>query len=424
MRILSNGFPTNLPNSETVSQGGPANFARLFVGYLMEANPNHEWIGVILEGSSSKTTRLEKVFTSKQRSYFRLRMPKSSLRSIVHAKHTHRSPEEITEKAITRLATFMKNRKPDVVFLNGFGLLNWMLLKAAERANIPVVIQHAGIWTKELDIHKQFNSPAGRRLMKAMERDATRISAMEVFLNTWSRDYYKQNVAAGADERTTIIPLPFNFELFTHLYASEATNFDLDPAKQHIGVIARWDDIKNHRGVLAMARETSRRKLPWQFHSVVHIPNHKNYASKKRAYEKHVDVMAPMDRAGIAAFCRSVDLLLLPSLFDVSPTVVLEAVASGTPIVISPNIGYVHNFAALEASDWVIDPAKASQAVKALERVMGKPLPRKLTNYIKAAHDHRRVFEQYLAVFEQVSAAQKGFRVSPLAPLSFDIATR
>jgi glycosyltransferase involved in cell wall biosynthesis len=403
MRILSNAFPTNMPDSEKVSQGGPANFARLFVHYLFSTEPHHEWVGVMLESVSEEQVSMRKVFSSGKNRYHQICVPREQLKNVVRAKKASDTAEAILKQPISRLVAFMKKQRPDVVFLNGFGLLNWMLLKAAEELHIPVVVQHAGIWTKELDIHKKLYTVHGLRLMKNMELDSTRLTAMEVFLNTWSREYYQKNIAKGAGRKNTIIPLPFDFSSFNQLGVAAETNaFAFDPAYRHVGVIARWDEIKNHPAVLALAKKAKKKRLPVQFHAVVDIPDIKKYRSETAEYGKYVHVIPPLDRPGIAAFCRSVDLLLLPSLFDVSPTVVLEAVASDVPIVISTNIGYVHDFSSCGAKSWIVRPEKTEETLETLLKLSKRKMPVTLGQLLQKKHDHRKVFSAYLRVFEKV----------------------
>ena len=402
MLILSNGFPTNLPDSEKVSQGGPANFARLFINHLLSSNADHRWVGVMLESTHSGSVRLKEVFSSNYRGYYRLYVPKSYINKVTRAKYDNIDPADVWQKPIGQLTKLIQQEKPDVVFLNGFGILNWMLLKAAKQANIPVVIQHAGIWTKELEIHKDHYSEHGRQLLKEMEKDSTQLSAVEIFLNRWSRDYYHNNVAKGEIRKTEVIPLPFDFASFKQLSAGEGTSiFDFDKQFFHIGIIARWDEIKNHKAVLGLAKCAHDKKLPWQFHAVVDIPNTKKYKKDKLEYERYVDVVAPLDRAGISDFCRSIDLLFLPSLFDVSPTVVLEAVALGTPIAISPNVGYVHDFITCGGSAWVINPTHAERAIESISRIKNKKMPAALKKRLLSIHDHRKVFPAYLEIFAE-----------------------
>lgn len=404
MRILSNTFPTNMPDSEKVSQGGPANFARLFKNYIVSHTKN-VWLGLLFDNSTSGATDYQKINSFQQRDYYRLRFSKFLLRSIVLAKKKC-DPEIILKEPIKQIVKLIRAEKPDVIFLNGFGLYNWMLLKAGEITKVPVVIQHAGIWTKELAIHKKLYTVEGRKAMENMERDSTQIVSHEIFLNEWSKKYYQTNIAKGEAENTSVVPLPFDFTSFKKVNTEdEAWLFNFDKKLYHIGIVARWDEIKNHKAILAMAKLAKRKKLPWTFHAVVDIPD--TCGKKKETYLKNVDVIPSLDRAGISQFCDAVDLLVLPSIFDVSPTVVLEAIASGTPVAISPNVGFAHDFEVYGGNKWVLNFSNISETMNRIKKLLGKKMPKKLINNIKSKHKFSKVFGEYLRIFKNVAKASR-----------------
>src|SRR3989344_863738 len=406
MIILSNGFPTNMPNSEEVSQGGPANFARLFYTHIVSAT-THKWIGVMFYGNNVKKVRLEKSFSLPQRDYFKLYLPKKYFRLITRAKKID-DPSKILQEPIARIATLIKKERPDVVLLNGFGFLNWIILKASEQSGVPVVIQHAGIWTKKLRLHKHNYSAAGRKIMEKMEKDSTRLSAVEIFLNTWSRDYYQKHVAKRQDGNSLIIPLPFDFSSFADTPKNQKKTVGIGSENVFkIGTIGRWDKIKNHKALLSLAKAAKRVNLPWQFYAVTKIAKTRYPEIKKRDYEKNVKVIRSLDRVGIYDFCRSMNLLILPSLFDVSPTVVLEAVSSGTPISISPNVGYVNEFKKCGAANWIINFNSAINAAIKIKKIAGKPLPQALKNAVIKQHNHKNVLSSYLCLLKALAAKKE-----------------
>ncbi|MBP7770398.1 MAG: glycosyltransferase family 4 protein [Candidatus Pacebacteria bacterium] len=401
MRILTNGFPTNIPGSPVHSQGGPANFARLFSDYIGGLPGGHEMVSVFYKDGPVRHKEPVAVHSTPGHTHYCLAIPRGTFRRVTQAL-VWGDPAELLRTPLSQIGRFIREQNPDVLFLNGYGLFNWMLLHCAKEAGIPVVIQHAGIWTKELRLHGYRYSRAGRRIMEQMEKDSSELSSVEIFLNSWSRDYYRKRVAAGQARRTEIVPLPFDFNSFNQLSASaKRGRFSrFNKSKMHIGVIGRWDAIKNHDAVLAMAQAAKKNGLPWQFHAVVAIPDSEDKA-KKRAYTDTVDVIEPLDREGISDFCRSVDLLVMPSLFDVSPTVVLEAMALDTPIAVSPTVGFAPVFAAHGARSWVINPSDADKAVGRISRILGKKIPPALREKIISMHDHARVFDTYLQIFEE-----------------------
>ncbi|HLD70630.1 MAG TPA: glycosyltransferase family 4 protein [Negativicutes bacterium] len=406
LKILSIGFPTNMPDSEMVSQGGPANFARLFSHYIA-GETEHSWIGLMFDAGNFQSMRLVKKFSFPQREYYKLYLPKKKFNGkITHAKKGTK-PEIVFDSVIGRVVAFIREKKPDVVFLNGFGMFNWILLKAAEKTKTPVVIQHAGIWTKELRLHSHLYSLVGRRIMEGMEQEATRLAAAEVFLNSWSRDYYANHVAKPKEAASSIIPLPFDFGSFD---ATAKTASDMAGAKDafRIGIIARWDTIKNHRAFLALAKESKRQGLAFEFSAVTKIPVSDTLA---KDYTKNITTIAGLNRAGVNDFCRSMDLLVLPSLFDVSPTVVLEAIATKTPVAISGNIGYINDFIRGGAKGWIIDFSNVKKSLSTIKKLAGKPMPKDFQDQMRNKHGHKKVFSAYLELFLKVARNHK-----PMAP--------
>lgn len=57
--------------------------------------------------------------------------------------------------------------------------------------------------------------------------------------------------------------------------------------------------------------------------------------------ERHVTFAGLVDNAVVARYCAAADLFMLPSLLEALPTVAVEALASGTPVISSDNPGGV-----------------------------------------------------------------------------------
>lgn len=402
MIILSNAFFTNMPHSEVISQGGPANFARLFKDYISTLDKPHKWVGILMEKSDKDKAYTHKKYSAPNRVYYNLYVPRKTFENILQAKDAYNA-DKVLNYPIEKLSILMKKQKPDVVFLNGFGLLNWMLLKAANRIGIPVVIQHAGIWTKELNIHKDLYTKYGLQIMKNMEKDSTYLSDTEIFLNKWSMNFYLNNVAKGPVNNRVVIPLPFNFHSFKEMiFNNKSSLFKFDKEKLNIGIVARWDKIKNHNAFLNLAEMAYEHKLPWNFHSIVNIPNIQKYKRIKNKYKKYINIIPPMNRLNISNFYKSIDLLILPSVFDVSPTVVLEAIASNTPIIISPNVGFTNEFYNHGGKDWIIDPSNTKQLIKKIKLLKNKKMPAQLKKHIISIHDNNKVFSAYIDLFSEM----------------------
>jgi glycosyltransferase involved in cell wall biosynthesis len=62
-------------------------------------------------------------------------------------------------------------------------------------------------------------------------------------------------------------------------------------------------------------------------------------AARSAGVERHVDFTGLVDNTAIARYCAAADLFVLPSILEALPTVAVEALASGTPVVSTDNPG-------------------------------------------------------------------------------------
>jgi len=63
--------------------------------------------------------------------------------------------------------------------------------------------------------------------------------------------------------------------------------------------------------------------------------------ARSAGVERHVTFAGLIDNALVARYCAAADMFVLPSLLEALPTVAVEALAAGTPVVSSDNPGGV-----------------------------------------------------------------------------------
>lgn len=70
-----------------------------------------------------------------------------------------------------------------------------------------------------------------------------------------------------------------------------------------------------------------------------HILDELKAVARSSGVERHVTFAGLVDNATVARYCAAADLFVLPSLLEALPTVAVEALASGTPVLSSDNPG-------------------------------------------------------------------------------------
>lgn len=396
MKILSNDYRSNLPKEQSIAHGGPANFASNFSTFI--AQRNHKWVGIIQQANDGEMTIINKAHEQKNKTYYYCSLPEVRYRNFLKLKKPI-DPRKWFKDDIDEIRKFMIEQKPDVLFLNGFSVYAWLLLESASQENIPIVIQHAGIARVEFEQYKDLYSRAGIIEMIKMEADIVEKATTQIFLNKYSRDTFSKKVKKVPKDQSVIIPLPYAPELL-----KIKNNKNTPSSTFTIGCVARWDRIKNHPALIALAKEIRNQKLPWVIKSVTKIPDTKVHARLKENYRKNIEVIAPMERSELIKFYASVDVLVLPSHFDVSPTVVMESAMLNKPTLISKGVGWNTEYKESGLKDLIADFSKEKDVIKKIKNIIKNSPSTEFKEMIKKTHAPKTVFAKY---FQEFSKAKK-----------------
>lgn len=296
-------------------------------------------------------------------------------------------PVEINE-ILSDVTSAVERIAPEVIVLSGFGVSNWYLAEAARRLGIPFVLSHHGFWFHEIG-----NAPAAiqPRLLR-MEQSATEQAAVNVYLNTWSRQLMHQHYPTTLREDDHVIPLPYN-----PVFLEDVEPLPLDVSEKIVvGFVARWDTIKN----VVVVRELAEQARDMYVISPMRIGLRTELKEEEQRFREVVDVREPMLPEDLVRLYRRCDVMILPSRFDVSPTVVMEAALQGKGTIISPNVGWIDLYERHHMNDWVVRDVTAQHLEEAIRTCHALSPPRAFLDEIREKHHPDRVFDLWSSLIQ------------------------
>ncbi len=133
--------------------------------------------------------------------------------------------------------------------------------------------------------------------------------------------------------------------------------------------------------------------------------------ARSAGVERHVTFAGLVDNMLVARYCAAADLFVLPSLLEALPTVAVEALASGTPVVSSDNPGGVELNGVFGEDVRVVpreDPAALAAAIVARLRD-GTRTRRETEAIVERRFRAAAVARQYWDLYAAVSPGARGF---------------
>ena len=220
----------------------------------------------------------------------------------------------------------------DLVHVHSNGLLSEMAVLLAQRAHVPVVLTLYGteIWhyrprkrrpdlfTRAYHAASYVTFYSDRLMSRAHELGLRRRNARVVYPPV-SDDFSWQDEHAQAKERAA---LGIGNR---HLLLNVKRLHPL--AGQRVLLTAMTDVVHVHPDTRLVICGTG--PLLEELKGV----------ARSAGVERHVDFTGLVDNTAIARYCAAADLFVLPSLLEALPTVAVEALACGTPVLSSDNPG-------------------------------------------------------------------------------------
>ena len=131
--------------------------------------------------------------------------------------------------------------------------------------------------------------------------------------------------------------------------------------------------------------------------------------ARSAGVERHVDFTGLVDNVAVARYCAAADLFVLPSLLEALPTVAVEALACGTPVVSSDNPGGLELNGVFGPDVSIVpgeQPIALAQAITYFLQHKRRTLPSS-RDTIEREFRRAAVAEQYWEVYREAAGASR-----------------
>ncbi|HBK33853.1 TPA: hypothetical protein DEP34_02880 [Candidatus Uhrbacteria bacterium] len=248
----------------------------------------------------------------------------------------------------------LRQEAPDIVLINGTYFAPWILAIAAHELGIPIVLRYAGVLQREVG-HRPFFI---KRRLLSYERWLASAANSIIFPSTLCQMVVEKEIVGHAVRHSVVIPNPATSGLLRHQKPN---------SRYVIAAVGRWSRIKNFQAFITLHQSLLEKKFPHQAIMVT------SYWDKKFGIPETIECKDPMSQEDLQKFYRSVDLLIVPSLFETFCNVAAEALVNGSSVLVSKNVGFAEILIKAGLKRMVIDsfdcPEKVVLAIKRLAKI-------------------------------------------------------
>ena len=127
--------------------------------------------------------------------------------------------------------------------------------------------------------------------------------------------------------------------------------------------------------------------------------------ARSAAVERHVTFAGLVDNALVAQYCAAADLFVLPSLLEALPTVAVEALACGTPVISSDNPGGVELHGVFGEDVAVVPKEQPAALAAAIRAALGQKRRTHSSTQATVEQQFRAdgVARQYFGIYSDVA---------------------
>jgi len=276
----------------------------------------------------------------------------------------------------------INRQSPDLILLNGTYYVPWCLYLAARTTKIPIILHYHGILSKEVSHWSQ----KPRLLMNDLENSFDNDRIFYLFPSSLARKTVENEVFKHKISKSAIIPN----SVPDHFFKIKKTG-----DKENVGFVGRWSKIKNPMFIKKTVEYNNKKHGPYK----INLVTSQTESKKEIKSRKNVVYHPQMNNFLLAGFYEKMGVLLSPSYFETYGNVAQEAIASGTPALISENMGVAETYRKLGLDNFIVDFKSVAKIYKKIGEISGSEIPQKTRNELKQIVSDNIISSEMMNVF-------------------------
>jgi glycosyltransferase involved in cell wall biosynthesis len=280
----------------------------------------------------------------------------------------------------------IKQEKPDLILINGTYYMPWCLLQASKANNIPVVLHYHGVLTKETADWKE----VPRKIFRQMEECFDDKKLFYLFPSNLTKEVVEKEVFGHRVSKFSILPNPVSLRFFEAHSKSRHRN---------IGIISRWQKVKNTGFWEKLADYNQKNGDKFKINIVTDLKKGNKHRDK---LDGLVRFRRPMSNGRLAKFYEDMDVIVSPSHFETYGNVANEAIATGTPALISKNMGVSEVFKNLGLDRWIIDFNSVKNVYEKINKAIKQKVDTETRNKMKELYSSGAVYGKMFSILNSI----------------------
>jgi len=374
-----------LTSIKVAQTAGIAQVVLSFMDFIEKSKGNN--FKIVAVNIINQKKKIRKRIDTKKTSIISFGISVSNIAEVVNKAKNLSDVKKEYEEVISAYQMAIREENPDLVLVNGTYFMPWCLLLAAERENIPVVLHYHGVLAKEVQNWKTKQ----RKIFLDMERCFDKKDIFYIFPSHITKEVVEKEVFKHKIKKSAIIPNPVSAHFFQEENKVEKIN---------IGIVSRWTGIKNVRFCEELAHYNSKNGNRFVVNVITDLDkNNKIYKKLSKLVKFH----KPKTNKKLASFYRNMGVIISPSHFETYGNVAKESIASGTPAMVSCNMGVSETFNNLGLSDWVINFDSVKSVYDKIDNIMGEVVHVDVKNKMKKLYMPHTIFNQILSILNNAA---------------------